>query len=171
MQDDPDESVVDEGIGRIGRLGGDGADDTKDGLSSAARARVGAAFARGAEHGLLDLGTTELDAPLSPPLAFLREIGRAFATRLRAAPDLEERGERGEVDCPPDECARLAGAVPPMPGAEYVDSDWIVARWAEIGNAFAEEIPFRASGSAPCGSHTATSNEDRVGCFEPVRPL
>jgi superfamily II DNA or RNA helicase len=116
-------------------------DDTQDGLSGAARARVGAAFARGAGHGLLDLGTTELDAPLSPPLAFLREIGRAFATRLRAAPDLEERRERVQVDCPPDECARLAGAVPPMPGAEYVDSDWIAARWAEIGNAFAQEIP------------------------------
>ena len=117
------------------------ADDTKDGLSGAARARVGAAFSRGTGHGLLDLGTTELDAPLSPPLTFLREIGRAFATRLRAAPDLEERRERVEVDCPPDERARLASAVPPMPGAEYVDSDWIAARWAEIGNAFAEEIP------------------------------
>src|SRR6266498_2378027 len=117
------------------------ADDTKDGLSGAARARVGAAFSRGPGHGLLDLGTTELDASLSPPLMFLREIGRAFATRLRAAPDLEERRERVEVDCPPDERARLASAVPPMPGAEYVDSDWIAARWAEIGNAFAEEIP------------------------------
>jgi superfamily II DNA or RNA helicase len=116
-------------------------DDTKDGLSGAARARVGAAFARGAGHGLLDLGTTELDAPLSPPLMFLREIGRAFATRLRAAPDLEERRERVEVDCPPDERARLAGAVPPMPGAEYVDARWIAARWVEIRDAFAEEIP------------------------------
>jgi superfamily II DNA or RNA helicase len=116
-------------------------EDTPDGLSAAARARVGAAFARGAGHGMLDLGTTELDSPLSPPLAFLREIGRAFATRLRAAPDLEERRERVEVDCPPDERARLAGAVPPMPGAEYVDADWIAARWADIGKAFAKEIP------------------------------
>jgi len=115
-------------------------DNTSDGLSGAARARVHVAFVRGVGHGLLDLGTTELDAPLSPPLAFLCDIGRAFASRLCAAPDLEERRERVEVDCSPDERARLAGTVPPMPGAEYVDPDWIAARWAEMGRAFAAEI-------------------------------
>jgi superfamily II DNA or RNA helicase len=116
-------------------------DETTDlGLSAAARARVATAFAKSAAHGLLDLGTTELDAPLSPALGFLRELGRAFATRLCAAPDLEERREHVEVDCPQDERVRLAGAVPPMPGGEYVDADWIAARWAELGRAFAEEI-------------------------------
>src|SRR5262249_41623990 len=43
-------------------------------------------------------------------------------------------------DCPPDECARLASAVPPMDGAEYVDGDWVAARWAEINRAFADQI-------------------------------
>ena len=115
-------------------------DETGDGLSTAARARVAAAFARSAGHGVLDLGTTELDAPLSPALAFLRELGRAFATRLRAVPDLEERRDDVQVDCPPDERARLAGAAPPMAGGEYVDADWIAACWTELGRAFAEEI-------------------------------
>jgi non-specific serine/threonine protein kinase len=114
--------------------------DDAAGLSAAARARVAAAFERGGGHGLLDLGTTELDAALTPPLAFLRDLGRAFVTRLRAVPDLEERRERVEVDCPADERGRLAGAVPPMPGAEYVDAEWIAARWAEIGRAFSDEI-------------------------------
>ena len=118
----------------------DDVDPSDDGLSTAARARLLAAFARGPGHGLLDLGTTELDAPLSPPVAFLREIGRAFATRLRATPDLEERRGDVEVDCPADERARLLDGVPPMPGAEYIDADWIGARWAEIGHAFADEI-------------------------------
>ena len=116
------------------------ADETSDGLTPAARARVTAAFRRGPGHGLLDLGTTELEAPLAPPLAFLRDLGRAFATRLCATPDLEEGRERVEVDCPADERARLASAVPPMPGGEYVGADWIAARWMEIGRAFAEEI-------------------------------
>src|SRR5207237_1152598 len=66
--------------------------------------------------------------------------GRAFATRLRATPDLEERRGDVEVDCPADERARLLEGVPPMPGAEYIDADWIGARWAEIGHAFADEI-------------------------------
>jgi len=115
-------------------------DGASDGLAPAARARVARAVERGPGHALLDLGTTELDAPLAPPLAFLRDVGRAFVTRVCAVPDLEERRERVEVDCPPDERARLADAVPPMDGAEYVDADWVAARWAEINRAFADEI-------------------------------
>jgi hypothetical protein len=117
-----------------------GPDDAGDGLSPAARARLARAVARGAGHALLDLGATELDAPLAPTLAFLRDVGRAFVTRLCAVPDLEERRERVEVDCPPEERARLAGAVPPRDGAEYIDADWVAARWADINAAFAGEI-------------------------------
>ena len=115
-------------------------DEASDGLSDTARARVARAFARGAGHALLDLGATELDAPLTPPLAFLRDLGRAFVTRLCALPDLDERRERAEVDCPPDERARLADAVPPMDGGEYVDADWVAARWEDLNRAFADEI-------------------------------
>src|SRR5881409_143493 len=115
-------------------------DGASDGLAPAARARVARAVERGPGHALLDLGATELDAALAPALAFLRDLGRAFVTRLCAVPDLEERRERVDVDCPPDERARLAGAVPPMDGAEYVDGDWVAERWAEMGRAFADEI-------------------------------
>jgi len=111
-----------------------------DGLSGAARARVVRAFARGPGHGLLDLGATEIEAPLAPPLAFLRDVGRAFVTRLCAVPDLEERREQVEVDCPPDERRGLAAAVPPMDGGEYVDADWVAARWADLQQAFVDEI-------------------------------
>src|SRR6058998_3638418 len=115
-------------------------DQASDGLSAAARVRVARAFARGSGHALLNLGATELDAPLAPPLAFLRDLGRAFVTRLCAVPDLEERRARVDVDCPPDERARLAGAVPPMNGGEYVDADWVAARWADLHRAFVDEI-------------------------------
>jgi superfamily II DNA or RNA helicase len=117
-----------------------GEEPASDGLSASARARVARAFARGAGHALLDLGTIELDTPLPPPLAFLRDLGRAFVTRLCAIPDLEERRERVEVDCPPDERLRLAAAVPPMDGGEYVDADWVAARWADLQQAFVDEI-------------------------------
>src|SRR5688500_1822716 len=117
-----------------------GDDEATDGLSVAARARVLRAFTRGPGHALLDLGATELEAPLVAPLAYLRDIGRAFVTRLCAVPDLEERRERVEIDCPPDERARLAAAVPPMDGGEYVNADWIAARWADTNEAFADEI-------------------------------
>jgi non-specific serine/threonine protein kinase len=55
-------------------------------------------------------------------------------------PEVEERRERVEVECPDDECRRLANAVPPMPGADHVDVDWIAARWREINRAFSDEI-------------------------------
>jgi non-specific serine/threonine protein kinase len=115
-------------------------DDADDGLPPAARSRVARAFARGPGHALLELGASQLDATLAPPLAFLRDLGRAFVTRLCAAPDLEERREQVEVQCPPQERTRLTEAVPPMDGAEYVDGDWIAARWAEMSRAFADEI-------------------------------
>src|SRR2546426_3099569 len=115
-------------------------DEASDGLSVAARARVARAFGRGPGHALLDLGATELDTPLAPPVAFLRDLGRAFVTRLCALPDLEERHERVEVNCPADERVRLASAVPPMDGGEYVDADWVAARWAELNRALADEI-------------------------------
>ena len=117
-----------------------GEDAADDGLSVAARARVAAAFERGAGYALLDLGTRGLDAPLAPPLAFLRDIGRAFVTRLCAQPDLEERRARVDVECPPEERARLAGIVPPMDGGEYVDGEWIAGRWTDLNRAFADEI-------------------------------
>src|SRR5437899_5596421 len=95
-----------------------GDNEAGDGLSVAARARVARAFGRGPGHAMLDLGATELDAPLAPPLAFLRDLGRAFVTRLCAVPDLEERRERVEVDCPADERTPLRRRVPPMDGGE-----------------------------------------------------
>src|SRR5213594_3979884 len=117
-----------------------GDDEASDGLSVGARVRVARAFARGPGYALLDLGATELETPLAPPLAFLRDLGRAFVTRLCALPDLEERRGQVEVDCPEDEGARLAGSVPPMDGSEYVDADWIDARWADLNRALADEI-------------------------------
>jgi non-specific serine/threonine protein kinase len=115
-------------------------DEAPDGLSDVARGRLALALARGSGHALLHLGTAEVDAPLAPPLAYLREIGRLFVTRLCGLPDLETRRERAIVDCPPEELVRLAGAVPPMEGGEYVDPDWIAARWTDLHRAFADEI-------------------------------
>src|SRR2546422_11371554 len=74
-------------------------DEASDGLSAAARVRVARAFARGPGHALLDLGATELDALLSPPLTFLRDLGRAFVTRLCAVPDLRSEERRVGKEC------------------------------------------------------------------------
>ena len=66
-------------------------DTAGDGLAPALRTRLSRAAQRGAGHAVLDLGSTELDASLASDLAFLRDIGRAFVTRLCAVPDLEDK--------------------------------------------------------------------------------
>ena len=145
-----------------GELFFDTASDPADGLSPAARTRLARAHERGPGHALLDLGATELDAPLTPELAFLRDVGRAFVTRLCAVPDLEDRRERVKVDCPPDERERLAEAAPPMDGGEYVDAEWVAARWAEMNEAFAEEIR-RHRGSVAAWLHARHPSWHTVG--------
>jgi len=107
-------------------------DAPDDGLSAAGRARTRAAFARGTGHGLLQLGAAEPATMLPPGLAFARDLGKAFVTRLCGLPDLEAERERCP-SCrparPDDELARLAASVPPMPGAEYVDPARLAAWW------------------------------------------
>jgi superfamily II DNA or RNA helicase len=111
-----------------------------DGLSDAGRARLQEAMARGAGHGVLWLGSSEPTAMLAPELAFFRDLGKLFVTRLCGAPDLEEQRDRAQVTCPVEELARLADAVPPMPGGEYIDAARLRGWWDEVHGAFRDEI-------------------------------
>jgi non-specific serine/threonine protein kinase len=113
-----------------------------DGLSAAARVRTRAAFARGTGTGLFHLGASEpATTTLAPALAFARDLGKAYVTRLCGLPDLEAERERAHVPPPgDDELARLAAGVPPMPGAEYVDAARLATWWTEIEAAFRSEI-------------------------------
>jgi non-specific serine/threonine protein kinase len=102
--------------------------------------RVHDAFARGAGHGLLELGLSFVDAPLQPELAFLRDLGREFVTRLAAVADLEETRAAAAVPSPGDLLDRLAAAVPPMPGAEYVTTELLERWWREMEAAARETL-------------------------------
>src|SRR5262249_54131110 len=57
-----------------------------------------------------------------------------------ATPDLEELRERVAVELPAEEAERLALAVPPIPGAEYVDAALVARWWREMEAAFREEV-------------------------------
>src|SRR5438876_318065 len=79
-----------------------GDDEASDGLSVAARTRVARAFARGTGHALLDLGATELHAPLAPPLGFFLAtyaVRAGSSGRVQHRPlarALEESSARGD---------------------------------------------------------------------------
>ena len=97
-------------------------------------------FERGVGHGILHLALEQLDAPLPPHLAWLRELGRVFLTRVCATDDLETQRERLRFAPPSDELHALADAVPPMPGSEYVDAPWVERLWQDVERAFAAEL-------------------------------
>jgi len=103
--------------------------------------RLQAAFARGSGHGLLQLGAEEAGTAIPPLFSYWREFGARYVTALCTQPDLEARQGRVRVPQPLDEeLDRMASAVPPMSGAEYVTVAILGALWQELDAAFAIEL-------------------------------
>src|SRR5260221_8367586 len=83
--------------------------------------RLVKAFERGAGHGLLCLGIDEVGTALPPVLSFWREFGARYVTALCALPGIGEGSSKPPVPFPTDgELNKMAAAVPPMTGAEYL---------------------------------------------------
>ena len=108
-------------------------------LTAASRERTIAAFERGAGHGLLHLGTVELESDLPSDFAYFRELARAFLTRVCTVADLEERREVA-VSAPPDVLDALAVAAPPFRGAEYVSREVLERLWSSLADALSREL-------------------------------
>ena len=111
-----------------------------DPVDSAAAERIGAAFARGTGHGLLQLGAAEVDTPLPAGIAFWRDVGRAFVTQLCAQPELEAGRKRLHVPVPEVELAALAAGAPPMPGGEYLAAGVLASLWEAMNAACRAEL-------------------------------
>ena len=103
--------------------------------------RVEKAFDRGVGHGLLQLGAGELTTELPPAFSFFRRLGQLYLTQLCAVADLEEMRHRALRIAPPDdELGRLAAAVPPLQGAEYLTVERLREAWALIEEALEAEL-------------------------------
>src|SRR4029079_14167524 len=64
--------------------------DVEDAAPEVARdvaSRLTEAFARGAGHGLLQLGAAEVDTPLTPTFAYWREFAERFVAEICLRPD------------------------------------------------------------------------------------
>src|SRR4051812_44645390 len=105
-------------------------------MSAAGRARVVKAFARGTGHGLLQLGAGEASTVLAPGLAFFRDLGKLFVSRLSGTPDLEETRDKVDVAPPRLDLERFADEVPLVHGAEFVNLERLEAWWGETLEAF-----------------------------------
>jgi superfamily II DNA or RNA helicase len=104
-------------------------------------ARLEQAFARGAGHGLLSLGADELGTTLPPVLSYWRELGTRYVTALCALPGIGEGPTKPPVPVPADEeLNKIAAAVPPMIGAEYMTAAVLADLWRGIDAAFDAEL-------------------------------
>ena len=116
-----------------------GSSDDGPAVPPTAQRRICAAFAAGRGHGVLHLGTRELDTDLHPTLAYWRDIGRCFVTRVCGA--LDPTDPAAVVVPTPDqeEISTFAEAVPPMRGAELLTPALLTELWDDLGNALSVE--------------------------------
>src|SRR5882672_263273 len=99
------------------------------------------AFARGSGHGLLWLGANEVGTALPPVLSYWRELGTRYVTALCAVPGIGESFNKPPVEAPADGgLDKMAAAVPPMDGAEYMTAAVLAALWQEVDVAFRLEL-------------------------------
>jgi hypothetical protein len=111
------------------------------GLESGEHPRLAEAFLRGPGHGLLRLGADEVGTALPPVLSYWREFGARYVTALCAVSDLGERSTKPPVAVPADgELERMAAAVPPMTGGEYLTTDVMAHLWRDMDAAFDAEL-------------------------------
>jgi len=104
-------------------------------------ARLQQAFARGPGHGVLSLGIDEIGAALPPVLSYWRDLGTHYVTALCALPGIGETGTKPPVPLPGDSMLdRMAAAVPPMTGAEYLTSAVLADLWQHLDAAFDVEL-------------------------------
>jgi len=109
-------------------------------LESEHGSRLEQAFARGSGHGLLFLGADEVGTALPPVMSYWREFGARYVTALCALPGIAE-GTKPAVPIPADgELAKMAAAVPPMTGAEYLTAPVLADLWRGMDAAFDAEL-------------------------------
>jgi non-specific serine/threonine protein kinase len=123
-----------------GRLLLEPADDAVA-LSSDLSHRLRKAFARGAGHGLLQLGAAEVGTMLPPVFAYWREVGARYVSAVCGQQDLDTSRSHTILGPPPrDELEKLAAAAPPMAGTEYLTPTVLERLWNELGAAFQSEL-------------------------------
>jgi non-specific serine/threonine protein kinase len=102
---------------------------------------ISRAFASDQAHGLLHLATRQLQASLPPDLAFVRDYGCRYLTRLCHTPEVEGNGELSPISTPsPDELAAIAANAPPMRGLEYLNAECLAAWWVDLDKLVRQEL-------------------------------
>ncbi|HOT30442.1 MAG TPA: DEAD/DEAH box helicase [Candidatus Ozemobacteraceae bacterium] len=141
--------------------------------------RISGAAERGSGSLLFHLGLVETQALLPPSLAFWRDFGAAFVTRLTRLENLEDAAKNPRIPFPADEAADRIDHAPPFRGAEYLSLARLEALWNLIGQAFKAECA-SWNGTVRDFIHTQNPLWNLLGrvCFhlaerrdDPIRPF
>jgi non-specific serine/threonine protein kinase len=103
--------------------------------------RLAKAFERGPGHGLLWLGANEVGTVLPPAWSYWRAFGTRYVTGLCALPAVGDGVTKPPVAVRPySELDTVAGAAPPMIGAEYLTAAVLGDLWRRMDAAFDTEL-------------------------------
>ena len=103
--------------------------------------RLEESFARGAGHGLLQLGAEEVETALPPAFGYWREFGARYVTALCTLAEAEAQGAKVQIAALSSrELEALGSAAPPMTGAEYLAAPVLGKLWEELDAAFHSEL-------------------------------
>jgi non-specific serine/threonine protein kinase len=102
--------------------------------------RLEKAFAHGSGHGLLVLGADEIGTTLPPTLSYWRNFAARYMTALCGLPGIGEQSKPPVPIPANDELDRMAAAVPPMTGAEYLTTEVLADLWQDTDRAFDAEL-------------------------------
>jgi non-specific serine/threonine protein kinase len=106
-------------------------------LAEALAQRLDDAFAKGAGHGLLQLGAAEVGSVLPPALAWWRDFAVRYVTALCSTPE----GSEIAVARPDALTLQILVAdLPPMVGAEYLTHEAMATLWDELDAALRDEL-------------------------------
>ncbi len=113
-----------------------------DALDEEVARRLEESFARGAGHGLLQLGAGEVGTALPAVFSYWREFAARYVTALCTHTHIEPEVDAAEpVAPPPDaELEWLAMAPPLMTGAEYLTGQVLRRLWRETDEALRVEL-------------------------------
>jgi SNF2 helicase protein/SNF2 domain-containing protein len=117
-------------------------------VDESAADRITRAFASGEGPGLLHLGSVEVDTALPPVLAYFRDIGRTFVSRVCQLPDPDRELSTAHSALEAASQSRLLLTLPPMRGAEYVDAARIQSWWSATAEALLGHAAPRSTGVA-----------------------
>jgi len=90
--------------------------------------------------GLVVLGLADPALSFSTSLAFWNGFAKEFCTALRLTADLEAMRDRVVVAMPEGLESRMLARVPPMPGAEFVQAELLLALWGKMQSAVQGEL-------------------------------